>query len=72
MNPQIQRWKFEVTFTFDQQTSSSALNFIVNRSPVNGSCEIEPKNGTINTLFNISCPNWNDEDGIKDYSIFGR
>ncbi|CAF1688849.1 unnamed protein product [Adineta ricciae] len=29
-----------------------------------------PFNGTTNTLFTISCPNWFDENGIKDYSLY--
>ena len=31
---------------------------------------ISPSNGTTTTLFQISCPNWFDEDGIKDYSLY--
>ena len=59
-------WKFEVVYTFLSETSSSALNFIINQPPYNGSCSINPLNGTTSTLFTISCPNWFDADGIKD------
>jgi hypothetical protein len=47
------------------------LNFIINQPPENGSCSINPLNGTTSTLFTISCPNWQDQDGIKDYSFDG-
>ncbi|CAF4346396.1 unnamed protein product, partial [Adineta steineri] len=49
---------------------SSALNFVINQPPQNGSCSIDPLNGTTSTLFTISCPNWLDEDGIQDYSLY--
>ncbi|CAF5126968.1 unnamed protein product, partial [Rotaria sp. Silwood1] len=68
-NPQINLWRFEVVYTFSFETSSSALNFVINQSPYNGSCSIDPRNGTTSTLFTVSCPNWFDEDGIKDYAV---
>lgn len=64
-------WQFEVVYTFQLETSSSSLNFIVNKPPMNGSCSINPHNGTTTSLFYISCSNWFDEDGIGDYSIYG-
>ena len=69
-NPQISFWKFEVVYTFQTEKSSSALNFIINQPPSNGSCLINPLNGTTTTLFTISCPDWFDADGIKDYSLY--
>ncbi|CAF0859705.1 unnamed protein product [Rotaria sordida] len=69
-NPQINFWRFEVVYTFSFETSSSALNFVINQSPYNGSCSIDPQNGMTSTLFTVSCPNWFDEDGIKDYSVY--
>jgi len=57
-----------VIYSFPTESSASALNFIINQPPQNGSCSISPLNGTTNTVFTISCPNWFDEDGIKDYS----
>ena len=66
----IDYWRFEVVYTFPSETSTSALDFIINRPPYNGSCEINPQNGTTSTLFTISCPDWFDEDGIKDYSLY--
>ncbi|CAF1680110.1 unnamed protein product, partial [Adineta ricciae] len=69
-NSQINLWKFEVVYTFLSTTSTSSLNFIRNQSPYNGSCSIFPLNGTITTVFTISCSNWIDVNGIKDYSLY--
>ncbi|CAF4271883.1 unnamed protein product, partial [Adineta steineri] len=69
-NLQISLWRFEVVYTFQSETSTSALNFIINQPPSNGSCSINPLNGTITTLFTIKCPNWYDVDGIQDYSLY--
>ncbi|CAF0940715.1 unnamed protein product [Adineta steineri] len=69
-NLQISLWRFEVVYTFLSATSTSALNFIINQPPSNGSCSIDPLNGTITTLFTIECPNWYDVDGIQDYSLY--
>ncbi|UJR18699.1 hypothetical protein I4U23_005606 [Adineta vaga] len=71
VNSQIHLWRFEVVYTFMWETSSSSLNFLINQTPSNGSCSIHPNNGTTNTLFNIICLNWFDEDEIKDYIIYG-
>jgi hypothetical protein len=70
INNQINLWRFEVIYSFVSGISSSALNFIINQSPSNGSCSIDPPNGTTSTLFNISCSDWFDENGIKDYSLY--
>jgi hypothetical protein len=52
--------------------SVGLVNFMINSPPSNGSCSIYPVNGTITTLFTITCSNWFDEDGIKDYSLFSK
>ncbi|CAF1184610.1 unnamed protein product [Adineta ricciae] len=70
-NPDIELWRFEVVYTFTSETSSSSLNFVINQPPRNGSCSISPLNGTTSTLFDVSCPDWFDEDKIKDYTIYG-
>ena len=57
-------------YTFPNETSSSALNFIINQPPNNGSCSINPRSGTTSTLFTINCTDWLDEDGVKDYSFY--
>ena len=69
-HPQITHWRFEVIYTFVNATSQSALSFIINQPPSNGSCLIHPSNGTTTTLFTISCSNWFDDDQIKDYSLY--
>ena len=69
-NPQVNLWRFEVVYTFPNEISTSALSFLINQPPSNGSCTISPWNGTTTTLFTVSCLDWYDEDGIKDYSLF--
>ncbi|CAF1443700.1 unnamed protein product, partial [Adineta ricciae] len=69
-NPQIQYWSFEVIYSFPSRITTSSLNFLINQLPFNGSCSISPLNGTTSTPFNISCLDWFDEDGIKDYTIY--
>jgi hypothetical protein len=69
--PQIHLWRFEVVYSFQAARSSiSALHFLINQPPSNGSCSIGPSNGTTTTQFDISCPNWFDQDEIKDYSLY--
>ncbi len=72
LNKEINLWRFEVVYTFSFETSSSALNFIINKSPYNGSCSINPRNGTTNILFTITCSDWFDDDNIKDYSLYEK
>ena len=69
-NPSIVFWRFEVIYSFATESSSSSLNFVINQPPRNGSCSISPSNGTGLTLFTVSCPDWFDEDGIEDSSLF--
>jgi hypothetical protein len=69
-NNPIRYWRCEVIYSFENLISSSSLNFLINQSPSNGLCQINPPKGTITTLFNISCSNWVDEHSIKDYSLF--
>ena len=61
-----------MVYTFASDKSSSALNFILNQSPQNGSCDVSPLNGTTSTDFTLQCQDWFDEDGIKDYSIYSE
>ena len=71
-NSHVRYWRFEVVYSFTVESSSSALNFVINQPPSNGSCSISPLQGTTSTLFAVSCPGWFDEDGIKDYALSGR
>ena len=68
-NSHVRYWRFEVVYSFVAESSSSALNFVVNQPPSNGSCSISPLQGTTSTLFTVSCPGWLDEDGVKDYAL---
>jgi len=70
-NSQIEYWSFEVIYSFVDGIGSSSINFLINQPPQNGTCTIDPLNGTTSTLFTISCLNWFDEDDIKDYSFYG-
>jgi hypothetical protein len=69
-NPERIYWRFEVIYTFEKENSSSSFIFRINQPPRNGSCNINPLNGTTNTLFTISCSNWFDENKIKDYFVY--
>ena len=69
-NPQIVLWRFEVVYSFPSARSSSALNFVINQPPSNGSCSLSPSNGTTTTTFQVWCPDWFDQDGIRDYSLY--
>jgi hypothetical protein len=69
-NPHTTYWRFEVVYSSPLESSSSVLNFMINQPPQNGSCSISPTNGTTSTLFTISCLDWIDKNGIKDYSFY--
>ena len=71
-HPTIAYWQFEVVYTLPSERSSSALSFVINQPPRNGSCTVAPLNGTTSTPFTLTCSRWQDEDGIKDYSISSR
>ena len=49
---------------------SSSMDFVINQPPFNGSCQINPQNGTTRTLFTVSCLHWLDDDGIEDYTLY--
>ena len=69
-NPTISYWRFEVVYLLASGSSSSAMNFVINQPPSNGSCSISPLIGTTSTVFTVTCVNWQDADGVKDYSIY--
>ena len=67
-------WKVELSlFVGNKNRSGSAsILFLVNFPPKNGSCDINPKNGSTETIFSISCWNWLDKDGSMDsFSYYG-
>ena len=71
-NPQISFWRFELTYSFSNETSSTTLDFQTNEPPKNGSCSISPPGGTTITVFNIRCSDWMDSDDIKDFLFYSR
>ena len=70
-NEQIIYWRLEVIYSFALKTSIRTFDIEVNAAPTSGICSIDPLNGSITTLFTIICSNWFDQDGIKDYIIYG-
>ena len=67
-------WKVELNVNVPRKNTSgsTSIKFLVNFPPRNGSCDINPKNGTTNTLFSISCRNWIDTDGYSDsFAYYG-
>ncbi len=74
-NPTIQYWKFEASYTVTTTngvaTGVGAVQFTVNSPPANGTCTTDQTNGTTTTLFQLTCSNWIDSDGIQDYSFYG-
>ncbi|UJR16672.1 hypothetical protein I4U23_003572 [Adineta vaga] len=71
-NSQWKLWRFQVTYQFPTKSSIGSLDFKINQPPINGSCSINPLNGTTSTLFNIKCSDWYDDAGIKDYSVYSK
>lgn len=69
-NDNIEYWQFEVVYWFESGQSSSSMYFKINHPPSNGTCSINPLNNITRSLFTISCENWYDENGIKDYSVW--
>jgi hypothetical protein len=70
-NKEIIYWRFEVIYFFESEMMYNSLNIEINQKPQNGSCTINPLNGTITTVFTINCSNWFDDDQIKDYTFYG-
>jgi hypothetical protein len=71
-NSHMHLWRFEVSYALAGRiVGVSAMNFRINEPPTNGSCSIQPINGTTTTPFQVSCFNWFDQHGIKDYALHG-
>jgi hypothetical protein len=68
----IKYWRYEVIYTTGFMKSFGLINFMINSPPSDGSCSINPVSGTTTTLFTITCSNWFDEDGIKDYLFYSK
>jgi hypothetical protein len=74
-SPSVQYWKFEASYTVTTSNSVAtgvgAVRFSINSPPANGTCTINQNNGTTITPFQITCSNWMDSDGVKDYTFYG-
>ena len=67
-------WKIELEVFLPKRNinGSTSIVFLVNYPPRFGFCNIDPRNGTTNTIFSISCLNWIDSDGgLDSYSYYG-
>ena len=75
-NPSIIHWKFQATYIVTNSkgvtSGTGAIRFQINSPPINGTCTIDRTTGTTATLFQLSCTNWYDVDGIKDYTFYGE
>jgi len=68
-------WKVELVALIPSRNASgsSSVMFYVNFPPRLGWCDVNPKNGSTNTLFSISCSNWVDPDGVVvSYAYYGN
>ena len=71
-------WKVELVVNCvlpnnENVNGSTSVLFYVNFPPKSGSCDINPKNGTTSTQFQIICTNWVDSNGaITKYSFYGK
>lgn len=64
-------WRFQVIYRFESEISESIFDIELNDGPKDGFCSISPLNGTILALFTINCTDLFDQDGIKDFSVYG-
>jgi hypothetical protein len=53
------------------QPGNSSIVFFVNYPPKNGTCNVNPINGTTSVDFTIVCQNWIDPDGVSKYVYYG-
>ncbi|CAF0820451.1 unnamed protein product [Adineta ricciae] len=63
-------WRFQVFYNFSSEIIVGTFDIEINKPPTNGTCSIQPQNGTIMTLFTINCSDWYDRDGIKQMTIY--
>ncbi|CAF4570593.1 unnamed protein product [Rotaria sp. Silwood1] len=73
-NPSVLYWKFEAIYTATTSngvaTGAGAIRFLINSPPQNGTCTTDRRNGTTMTLFQFTCLNWFDADGVRDYTFY--
>ena len=69
-------WKIELFLNVTNRQSVFAFTSLiiyVNQPPKSGYCDIDPKNGTTSTLFNLICSGWIDTDGsLANYAFYGN
>jgi hypothetical protein len=68
-------WKVELNVYLPSKnlSGSASILLFVNFPPKGGSCDVNPKNGTTETFFSISCWNWIDKDGeLNSFAYYGR
>jgi hypothetical protein len=72
-NPDVRYWQFQVVYLLvDTTIGASSINFIVNSAPRPGNCLTAPQDGTTSIVFTITCSDWFDSNGIKDYSFYSE
>jgi hypothetical protein len=67
-------WKIELSIFVPTRNTSgmTSIVFYINFPPRFGSCDINPKNLSSNSLLSISCSNWIDLDGtLSSYAFYG-
>ena len=69
-------WKIQlnviVAYGNQSYTGSTSVQVLVNYPPLLGVCDINPRNGTTSTLFQISCNGWTDVSGtVTLFSFYG-
>ncbi|XP_033750161.1 uncharacterized protein LOC117334568 isoform X2 [Pecten maximus] len=70
LSTDIMRISLETSLTSGNKTLMS-LDVKVNTPPANGSCSVSPSTGQVSlTLFNFTCTDWADTDGIAKYAFF--
>ncbi|KAK3737773.1 hypothetical protein QZH41_012212 [Actinostola sp. cb2023] len=65
----IYDFKIKVFDTVNRVMGHSAREAKTNPSPKNGYCDVVPRLGNSDTLFNISCIDWEDDDEYVMFSI---
>lgn len=68
-------WKVELIVNKNQQLNGvSSLTLLVNQLPKSGFCQVDQYFGvSLSTIFNISCFNFIDPDGVvARYEFFGK
>jgi hypothetical protein len=72
--PQYSRWQVRLHATLADGTEGASYTTLVSNSPpTGGTCSISPLAGdAVNTLFDITCTGWTDDDGVDEYQILGK